>query len=108
MFVIEHEGIVIGAVQFAEVADPMYRHAGIDLFLASSSWGKGLGQEAITTVANYLFEVRAHHRLVLDPAAGNVRALRAYEKVGFRRVGTMRDYERGPDAPRARGRSPAR
>jgi hypothetical protein len=39
----------------------------------------------------------SHHRLTIDPAADNAGAIRAYEKVGFRRVGIMRKYERGPD-----------
>ena len=30
-------------------------------------------------------------------AAANHRAIRCYEKVGFRRVGVLRQYERGPD-----------
>lgn len=34
---------------------------------------------------------------MIDPAADNLRAIRAYEKVGFKRVGMMRRYERGAD-----------
>lgn len=34
-------------------------------------------------------------RLTIDPAADNVRAIRAYEAVGFKRVGILRQYERG-------------
>ena len=34
---------------------------------------------------------------VIDPAANNAAAIRAYEKAGFRPVGVMRRYERGPD-----------
>lgn len=48
-------------------------------------------------MCRYLFEERGHHRIVIDPAAYNVHAIRAYEKVGFRRVGVMRRYERGAD-----------
>jgi len=33
--------------------------------------------------------------LTIDPAAANERAIRAYEKVGFKPVGVMREYERG-------------
>ena len=33
----------------------------------------------------------------LEPGAANERAIRAYERVGFRPVGVMRAYERGPD-----------
>jgi RimJ/RimL family protein N-acetyltransferase len=76
---------------------PDYRHAGIDLFLASDHQGRGLGPEEIHLVAPYLFEVRGHHRLTIDPAAENLRAIHAYERVGFRPGGIMRQYERGRD-----------
>jgi RimJ/RimL family protein N-acetyltransferase len=36
-------------------------------------------------------------RLTIDPAADNQRAIRAYRRVGFRPVGVLRRYERGPD-----------
>jgi aminoglycoside 6'-N-acetyltransferase len=97
VFVIEHDRALIGAIQFGEVTDPQYRHASIDLFLGESAQGRGFGPEAIAALVRYLFGSRGHHRLVIDPAADNVRAIRAYEKVGFRKVGTMRQYERGPD-----------
>jgi 4-diphosphocytidyl-2C-methyl-D-erythritol kinase len=35
--------------------------------------------------------------LTIDPAADDARAIRAYEKVGFRTVGIMREYWRSPD-----------
>jgi aminoglycoside 6'-N-acetyltransferase len=94
---IVEEGVVIGAIQFHEEEDPMYRHAGIDLFVATDRQGQGLGTDAIRTLARYLLEERGHHRLSIDPAADNLRAIRAYERVGFRRVGILRSYERGPD-----------
>ena len=74
-----------------------YRSAGIDLFLTTDAQGRGLGPDAIRAVARYLFEERGHHRLTIDPAAANERAIHAYGKVGFRPVGIMRAYERGPD-----------
>ncbi len=94
---IEYEGRPIGALQFYEMTDPSYRHAGVDLFLASSWQGQGLGSEAVRGLARHLFESRGHHRVVIDPAAENLRAIRAYERAGFRQVGVMRQYERGPD-----------
>ena len=96
-FVIEADGEVVGAIQYGEEDDPMYRHASIDIFLSTSRHGRGLGAEAIRLLARHLFEERGHHRLTIDPAADNVAAIRAYERVGFRRVGIMRSYERGPD-----------
>jgi aminoglycoside 6'-N-acetyltransferase len=96
-FVIEVAGQVVGAIQYAEENEPMYRHAGIDLFITSARHGHGLGSEAIRVLARYLFEERGHHRLTIDPAADNHLAIRAYERVGFRAVGVMRQYERAPD-----------
>ena len=96
-FVIEIEGEVVGAIQCHEENDPMYRHAGMDIYLSTSRHGEGLGTEAIGVLARYLFEGRGHHRLTIDPAADNTAAIRAYERVGFRKVGIMRRCERGPD-----------
>jgi aminoglycoside 6'-N-acetyltransferase len=75
----------------------MYRSAGIDLYLTTPRHGQGLGREAVRILARHLIEERGHHRLTIDPAADNAPAIRAYEKVGFRPVGVMRSYERGPD-----------
>ena len=97
-FVIEAGGEeVVGAIQYHEENEPMYRHAGMDIFLSTSRHGEGLGTEALRLLASYLFEERGHHRLTIDPAAENAGAIRAYERVGFRAVGIMRNYERGPD-----------
>ena len=96
-FVIEADGSVVGAIQYHEENEPMYRHAGMDIFLTTSRQGEGLGTEAMRLLARYLFEEHGHHRLTIDPAAENAAAIRAYERVGFRAVGIMRRYERGSD-----------
>jgi aminoglycoside 6'-N-acetyltransferase len=88
---------IVGWICGYEKIEPDYRHAGIDVFLTTGAQGQGVGPEAIRMVCRWLFDERGHHRVVIDPAATNVRAIRAYEKVGFRRVGVMRQYERGPD-----------
>jgi aminoglycoside 6'-N-acetyltransferase len=97
VFAIELDGEPIGLVQADEELDPDYRHAGIDLFLGPAWQGKGLGADTVRTLARWLFEERGHHRITIDPALANQRAIRAYERVGFRRVGVMRRYERGVD-----------
>jgi aminoglycoside 6'-N-acetyltransferase len=94
---IESEGELIGAVIYSEEPTPEYRHAGLDIFLTTDRHGRGLGSEALGLLARHLFDERGHHRLTIDPAAANERAIRAYERVGFRAVGVMRQYERGPD-----------
>lgn len=97
LLVIEVDGIVAGAIQYDEVTDPMYHSAAIDLFLGTAWHGRGLGREALGVLVRYLFETRGHHRLTIDPAVDNARAIRCYEAVGFARVGVMRQYERGED-----------
>ena len=96
-FAIEHDGRVVGAIQWYEEDDTMYWHAGIDVYLDPAEAGKGLGGDAVGTLARHLIDDLGHHRLVIDPAADNIAAIRAYEKVGFRPVGVMRRYELGPD-----------
>lgn len=96
-FAVELEGKLVGLAQVAEELDPEYRHAGIDLFLGTAWQGQGLGSDAVRTLARHLVRDRGHHRITIDPAAGNERAIRCYERVGFKRVGTMRKYELGPD-----------
>ena len=91
---IEVDGAVAGLIQFYEELEPRYRHAGIDLFLDPALHGRGLGTEALRRVIRHLIDDRGHHRITIDPAAANAAAIRTYEKVGFRRVGVMRRYER--------------
>lgn len=97
LLVVEAAGQVIGGIQYHEENDPRYRHAGIDIYLSRRGQGQGLGTEAVSLLARFLCEQRGHHRLTIDPAAANHRAIRCYEKVGFRWVGVLREYERGPD-----------
>lgn len=94
---IEVDGRLAGIIQFYEEPDPQYRHASIDISLGSAWQGRGIGTDAIRTLARYLFAERGHHRLTIDPAASNARAIAAYTRVGFRPVGIMRQYEQGPD-----------
>jgi len=88
---------VSGLIQVTEENEPEFRHASIDLFLDPDAQGQGLGPEAIRLAARDLIERRGHHRLTIDPAADNERAIRAYAKVGFRPVGRLRRYQRFPD-----------
>ena len=97
VWAIEVDGDVAGSIQATEEDDIDYRHAGIDIFMSARFQGRGRGTDAVRTVARWLFEERRHHRLTIDPAAANARAIRTYEKVGFRPVGVMRRYERGVD-----------
>jgi aminoglycoside 6'-N-acetyltransferase len=96
-FVIEHENRVAGAIQWQAETEPDYLHASIDIYLDPDVHSRGLGSDAIRALARHLINDLGHHRLVIDPAADNVAAIRCYTKVGFKPVGLMRSYERGLD-----------
>jgi aminoglycoside 6'-N-acetyltransferase len=97
IFTIEHDGAIAGALLVNEELEPDFRHATIDLFVRTASQGRGVGPDVIRATAAWLLDERGHHRLTIDPASGNQRAIRAYERVGFRPVGTMRRYQRLTD-----------
>jgi RimJ/RimL family protein N-acetyltransferase len=96
-FAVLVEEAVRGMVQYGEEDDPDYRHASIDIFLDPAVHGRGIGRDAVGTLARHLVRDRGHHRLVIDPAADNEPAIRCYAAVGFRPVGVMRRYERDAD-----------
>jgi aminoglycoside 6'-N-acetyltransferase len=94
---VEVGGALAGWLAFSEEEDPEYRHAGLDIFLTARFQDRGLGREALRLAIAWLTGPRAHHRLTIDPAAANARAIATYAAVGFRPVGVMRLYERGAD-----------
>lgn len=96
-YVIEVDGAVVGWIQWQAEEEPDYRHASIDIYLDPAQHGRGIGTDAVRTLARHLFTVHGHHRIEIDPAAHNEAAIRAYTKVGFRPVGITRRSERGPD-----------
>lgn len=74
--------------------DPGVR--GIDQFLAHpEQLGRGLGTAMVRAFAQLLFADPAVTRIQTDPSPRNRRAIRCYEKAGFRSVGEV-DTPDGP------------
>lgn len=96
-YLIEVGDETVGMIQSYEETDEMYQYASIDIAVRSAWQGQGIGPESIRTLAHYLVDERGYHRLTIDPAAHNANAIKAYGRVGFKPVGVMRKYERGPD-----------
>ena len=96
-YVIEIAGVAVGWIQWQAEEEPDYRHASIDIYVDPAYRGRGIGTDAVRTVARHLFAEHGHHRIEIDPAADNAAAIRSYTKVGFRPVGMTRRSERGPD-----------
>jgi RimJ/RimL family protein N-acetyltransferase len=55
------------------------------------AWDKGHGTEAILLLLDYAFGALNMHRVAVGVVGFNQRALRFYDKVGFRREGVQRD-----------------
>ena len=96
LLVIEVDGSVAGGIQYGEETTPRNRHATVDVYLGAVHQGHGFGSEAARLLVDFLIHERGHHRITIDPAVANTRAVRCYESVGFRPVGMLRQYERDP------------
>jgi aminoglycoside 6'-N-acetyltransferase len=96
-FAIVYGEEVVGLAQFSEEEEPEFRHAGIDVFLTARLHGRGLGTDAVRTLARHLVRDRGHHRITIDPSLANERAIRCYRRVGFKPVGVLRRYWRDPN-----------
>jgi RimJ/RimL family protein N-acetyltransferase len=62
---------------------------GLDLFLAEEArTGRGVGPQVLRAFTAHLASQGAREAIA-DPAPGNLRSLRAFEKAGFRREGVI-------------------
>ena len=103
--IIESAGEPTGFLQFYRWADdPPAAEAlglsfdddawGLDLFIGEPSRvGSGVGPRVIDLVCRFLFEDRGASSVALVAAQNNSRALRAYEKAGFRRGPSVLDTD---------------
>ncbi|MCI3919554.1 GNAT family N-acetyltransferase [Paenibacillus sp. TRM 82003] len=82
---------LIGDIAIQDI-DPTNRNANLRIAINQSEhMGQGLGSEALELMLEYGFGVLNLHRIELNVFAYNERAIRAYEKVGFRREGVQRE-----------------
>lgn len=87
----DETGRAIGRIDYEDLRLP-YRGAELAILLGEKeTWSKGYGSEAIVVLLDFLFNEMGAHRVWLEVFASNLRAQRAYEKVGFVREGTMRE-----------------
>jgi len=89
-WIIEH-GRLLGEIRLDNL-DPRDRSASLAIgILDSAALGQGLGTEAIRLLLGYAFGPLALHRIGIRVLAYNRRAIRAYEKCGFRIEGRERE-----------------
>jgi len=66
----------------------------MDLFIGEPRlWGKGIGTKLVKMLLSYLHGVKKAPSVVIDPQVTNKRAVRCYEKCGFKKVKVLRRHE---------------
>lgn len=98
------EGRPVGYLQFYEYIqewkpfvglEPTEEAWGIDLYLGEPELlGRGIGSRLLRCVAAWLTTEHGASRVLIDPHVDNIRAVRAYERAGFRKIRILPSYER--------------
>jgi aminoglycoside 6'-N-acetyltransferase len=99
--IIELDGRPAGYLQYYPVADPADYELdaaddawAFDLFIGRPGlWGTGLGSRVLRLMSAFVFATCGARRIVIDPRVDNPRAIRAYEKSGFRRAKVLVGHE---------------
>ena len=90
--VLKENDQLIGNMALHRISLP-FRHACLGIVIGDKScWSKGYGTEALNLMLGYGFDQLNLHRIFLTVLSFNARAIRAYEKVGFRREGVFREH----------------
>lgn len=91
MVVLREDNRVIGEAGLLRMF-PAWRATDLSIILGEvDAWGQGYGTEAIKLLLDYAFGSLNFHRVAIGVVGFNERALRFYERVGFRREGVQRD-----------------
>ena len=63
----------------------------VGIFLGKPFWNKGYGTDAMKTLVNFIFNEMSLNKIRLFVFEFNKRAVRSYEKSGFKVEGTLRE-----------------
>jgi RimJ/RimL family protein N-acetyltransferase len=91
IFGIREDGRLVGTCQLHSI-HPVHQSAELQIRIgAGDARGRGVGREALRQLLRHGFDELDLHRIYLHVFATNDRAIRAYEDVGFRREGLLRE-----------------
>ena len=80
----------LGSVYIRDI-DRVHNKAEYGIFIGEpDARGRGVGTAAAKLMLRYCFEEEQLHRIYLRALAGNVQAVRSYEKAGFAQEGYLR------------------
>jgi RimJ/RimL family protein N-acetyltransferase len=86
-----HSGRLVGLTTFSAL-DPDNGSVLFHITIGERDvWGRGLGTESTELMLELAFERLGLHRVGLSVFAFNLRAIRAYQKAGFREEGRLRE-----------------
>lgn len=83
--VFDQEGLLVGYISLRNV-NRILKRAEMGIVFNPSLLSRGYGTDAMRTLLQWYFKELGYRKLILNVAAYNKRALRAYEKVGFQKV----------------------
>ena len=70
----------------------LHRTAEVGIFIGNKDyWNKGYGGEALALLLDYSFKKLNLHTILLRTYSYNRRAVACYEKIGFKKIGEIRD-----------------
>ena len=95
-FLILVDGESVGQLNYNDIMERDGRkRVELDIWMRSESCcGKGYGTDALDALCRYLHERFGVEQFMVQPSARNPRAIRAYEKVGFKRLEVSMDSAR--------------
>jgi aminoglycoside 6'-N-acetyltransferase len=104
--IIEYDEQAVGYIQYYKIDPEEYdvkekidiskyqSPYGIDLFIGEPDyWNKGIGSKLMKKMIQYLFEIKKADVIFIDPLTSNKRAIKCYEKSGFKAVGVIEKRE---------------
>ncbi len=82
---------LIGSCSFLKM-DNLNQSAVVGIFIGNKNyWNKGYGRDALSLLMDYGFKVLNLHTISLRVASFNERAIKCYEKIGFKIFGRKRE-----------------
>lgn len=85
------DGRKIGQINYNAI-DQLNKKAEVDIIIGDEKdMGKGYGTDALRTLLRHLFDTLEVNKVWIEARGNNPRAIRAYEKAGFKREGTLRE-----------------
>lgn len=81
----------IGAIDLFDL-EPKHRRAGIGIMVVEEERAKGLASTALDILIEYAFSTLNLYQLYCNIEADNIHSLRLFEKKGFEKAGTKKDW----------------